>query len=158
MQVRSDMIAVFILRQTPTGEYEFLQLRRSPNDYLGGSWQTVLGSIEKNETAIAAALRELKEETALAPTEFYQLDQVSVFFIAARDTIFHCVHFCAVVAPDASITLNEEHDSLRWLPAQSAESHFLWPGDRQGVREILSQILTNSPSKAHMRILPPPPL
>jgi dATP pyrophosphohydrolase len=196
MNVRHDLIAVFIVRETRNNfpspgtpgegkgggfsgglekppplpspgvpeegekfargeKYEFLQMRRAASDYLGGSWQTVLGQIETGETAVAAALRELKEEVGLVPMEFYQLDQVSVFFIASRDTIYHCVQFCAFVSADSKVTLNEEHDAFRWLAANEAEPAFLWPGDRQGVREILSQILTNGPSKSHMRIMPP---
>jgi dATP pyrophosphohydrolase len=154
MNIRADIIECFVIRQIPSG-HEFLQLRRSSGDYMGGSWQTIMGSIEPGETAIAAALRELKEEAGLVPADLFQLDQVSTFFIAARDSIFHCPQFCAIVPQNCVITLNEEHDAFRWIPAQTAADHFFWPGDKRGVAEILTQILTNSPAFAHMRILPP---
>ncbi len=151
MHLRHDMIAVFIVR--PAGEsHEFLQLRRSAGDFMGGTWQTVCGRIEAGETAIQAAVRELREETGLVPLEFYQLDRVNTFFIAAEDTIYHSVAFCAIVPADASITLDAEHDAWRWVAREEVMEAFLWPGEHDQIAELCRQVLDGGAAKGHMRI------
>lgn len=145
------MVYCFVVR--PAGaSHEFLQMRRHPADYMGGTWQTVAGTIEPGETAAQAALRELKEETALAPVEFYQFDTINSFYVAATNTMFHCPGFCAVVSPDAQVKLNEEHDACRWVNRSVAADHFLWPGERNWVAELCRSILDDGPAKPYLRV------
>jgi len=151
--MRFDMVACFVVRRSGNGGHEFLQLRRSPGRYLGGAWSTVRGRIEPGETAAAAALRELREEAGLAPQEFYQLDTVDVFYLAADDTIWHCPGFCAIVPENAIVTLNEEHDAYRWVDRSQVETRFLWPGERVQLAELCREILDNGPAKPFLRIL-----
>ena len=62
MNVRPDMVAVYVVRPDESGtSHEFLQLRRSAGDYMGGTFQTIRGTSEPGETAVQAALRELRE-------------------------------------------------------------------------------------------------
>src|SRR5438105_9615331 len=110
------MVTVFVARPDERGtSHEFLQLRRVAGDYMGGTWQTVRGVGEVGETAIAAALRELKEESSVAPREFYGLSSIDSFYTAKFDTIWHCAVFCAVVDRGQRIVLNDEHDAYRWV-------------------------------------------
>src|SRR5256885_1511566 len=107
MQVRF-YVSCFVLR--PAGSsHEFLQILRAKGKYMGETWQLVCGAIEPNETAWQAALRELREETGLTPTEFYLLDVVNTFYLAKTDSIMHSPMFCAIVAADADVQLNDEH-------------------------------------------------
>ncbi len=95
MNTRFDMVACYIVRPDDSGQVsELLQLRRAPGEYLAGAWSTVRGKIEGEESAWAAALRELKEETGLLPDEFYQLDTVDIFYLHGDDTLWHCPGFC----------------------------------------------------------------
>jgi 8-oxo-dGTP pyrophosphatase MutT (NUDIX family) len=146
------MICCFIVRPSAIGGFEILQLRREPADYMGGTWATVYGQIEKDETAIVAALRELREEAGLIPKEFFRLERVNSFFIPGTDTLWHCVQFCAIVAVDAEVLLNAEHDAFRWTSIGSAESEFIWQNDVTTIAEIQTQILRNSPAKPYLRI------
>ena len=41
----------------------------------------VSGGIEQGETATAAALREIREETGLSPSTFYLADAVETFYM-----------------------------------------------------------------------------
>ncbi len=151
MRLRYDMIQLYVLR--PEGAtYEFLQLRRAAGDYMGGTWQSIYGGIEEGETAWQAALRELKEETGLAPVEFYQLDLVNTFYMAKEDAIWNCPCFCAIVDPDDTITLNAEHDAHRWLDPDEFLNALIWPGDRASHAEITREIIENGPAKKHMQI------
>jgi len=152
VNIRHDMICCYVLRRDPCdAEWEFLQLKRRENDFLGNTWQTVYGGIEGGETAWQAAIRELKEETALAPRELYRLEPVDIFYIAAQDTLWHCVQFAAVVDRAESVALNEEHTAFRWIPQADAATQFMWLANRQAVGHIV-QLLNDDPAKPYARI------
>ena len=152
MNVRYDKIQCHVVRRAYSGGHEFLQLRRAAGDFMGGTWQNIYGGIREGETAWQAAIRELREETGLKPLEFYQLDTVNTFYLAADDSVWHCPGFCAVVASEAAITLNEEHDAFRWLTREQYLTHLLWPGERLACAELYREILDNGPAKPFLRI------
>ena len=149
MKIRYDMVCCFVIRPAGSG-WEILQLRRSPEDFLGGTWQTVYGESNPGEWPADGALRELREEAGLAPDEFYKLSDAHVFYIAAHDTLWHSIQFCAVVKRNAVVVMDHEHDQFRWLPIESAEEHFMWPGDRRSIQEIREQIIGNGIAKPYM--------
>jgi dATP pyrophosphohydrolase len=153
MQIRYDMVSCYVTRPAAGGAgHEFLQLRRSKDDFMGGTWQAIYGTSEKGESAVAAVVRELREEAGLIPKELYRLDQVSVFYIASTDTMWHCVPFCAIVTREQQVILNDEHDAARWVPAADADREFMWKDNRNAIRDIQGYILVESLAKPHMRI------
>ncbi len=153
MTVKTHKIVVFVARSTAGGRHEFLQLRRRGNDEpLAGTWQTVRGSIEPGETAAAAALRELREETAVTPREFYRLGTVETFYDLDSDAVWHSAPFFALLAADATVTLNDEHDALRWVDEDDVDHHFMWPSEKPLIREIRDELLGNGLCKPHLRI------
>jgi len=151
MNLRHDMIECFVVRPAGT-DHEYLQLHRSPGRYMAGIWHTVAGRIESGETAVQATLRELLEETSLAPLELYCLDRIGSFYIPEQDTLWHSVIFAAIVRPDAPVKLNDEHDAFRWISRDRASSHFVWPNNRESLAQIESEVLGNGPAKPHMRV------
>ena len=153
MQARYDMVACYVVRPGKVeGAHEFLQMRRSPGEYMGGAWGTVRGGVEEGETAWQAALRELREEAGLVPDEFYQLDTVDVFYLAKGDTIWHCPGFCAVVDREALVVLDAEHDAHRWVPRSRIQAEVLWPGERTHLAELFREILDGGPAKQYLQI------
>lgn len=147
------MVACFIARPgLATGTHEFLQLRRAKEDFMGGAWSTVRGRVEKNEIAWKAALRELREEAGITPTEFYQVDTVDIFYLHGDDTLWHCPGFCAIIERDVPVALNPEHDAYRWIDRKNIDRDFLWPGERAQLAEACREILDNGPAKAYLRI------
>ena len=153
MRVRYDMVACFVVRAGEgAGEHELLQLRRAADDFMGGAWSTVRGTIEEGEKAWEAALRELKEEAGIEPGEFYQLDTVDIFYLHGDDTLWHCPGFCAVVGRDVKVTLNPEHDAFRWTRRGRIGADFMWPGERAQLAELCREVLDNGAAKSYLRI------
>jgi len=153
MNVRYDMVSCYVVRPgVSANSAEFLQLRRSPGKYLAGAWSTVRGKMEAGEKAWESALRELREEAGIAPAEFYQLDTVDIFYLWGDDTLWHCPGFCAVISRDLNITINDEHDAMRWVPREQIDRQFIWPGERAQLAELCREILDNGPAKSYLRI------
>src|SRR5262245_34971277 len=145
-------VSCFVVRQAGKS-HEFLQLRRAPGKYMGDTWQLVTGGIQEGETAWQAATRELREETSLVPTEFYQVDVVNTFYLASTDTISHSPMFCAIVPADAVVNLNAEHTQARWVPRNRIIAEVMWPGERAALLEVFREILDDGPAKSYLRIL-----
>ena len=142
-------VAVYPFRRR-AGRVELLQLRRV--DGMAGSWHNVYGGVEPGETAVQAALRELWEETGLAPRALQQVEHLETFYFQSSDRIVLMPVFLAEVDPEAEPRLNEEHDALRWIPAEEAERWFLWRSQREAVRRGLEELDRQDPAAALLRV------
>ncbi len=143
-EIRADLVTVLVFRRT-TGLVEFLQLRRAAAPY-AVTWQPIMGGIEAGETAVAAAVRELKEEAGLdgaspALLGLWALDQVFPFFIHTLDRVILSPTLAAEAAADWVPDLDAEHDAARWVPADDITDAFVWPGHAASCREILDWLL-----------------
>jgi dATP pyrophosphohydrolase len=115
--------SVLVVVCTSGGDVLMLQRQRPP-----GFWQSVTGSLERDETPLAAARRELLEETGLAvmvrdchrSNEFPILPEWRARYAPGteknRDYVF--IAECAD-RPEVTIDLRE-HQSFCWLPKQAA--------------------------------------
>lgn len=153
--VRTDLVDVHVFRRPSPRSVEFLQLRRRVPP-LAGSWQPVMGHVEPGESAVAAARRELREETGWhGPVlrGFWQLESVNAFFLASLDAVVLSPCFAAEVAADAQPTLDAAHDAVRWVGRDHADRCFLWPGQRQAIEQIVRDLLDpQSPVAAVLRL------
>ena len=162
--LRTDVVEVYIVRRSSPPEapgaldrVEFLQLRRA-RDPARGTWQPVFGHIEKGERASQCALRELREETGLAPdhpgfVDAWALEQVHPYYIDAIDSVVLSPRFVVEAAPGWEPTLDDAHDSHRWLPRARARDSFLWPGQRAALDEIIRDILPHdAPLRDRLRL------
>jgi dATP pyrophosphohydrolase len=154
MKVRHDMVACYVVRpgEGVGSSHEFLQMRRSPGEFLAGAWSIVRGTRVGDESGIAAVLRELKEETGLTPCELYHLDTIDSFYLAKDDTFWHCPAFCAIVDRNANIVLNAEHDAFRWVDRSRIMDEVLWPGERSQLAELFREILDDGPASRYLKI------
>lgn len=116
----------------PDGDLRFLLVRRAAGLVYAGQWRMIGGKVDAGETAWQAALRELREETALAPVRLWALPSVNHFYEWQRDTVALVPAFAAEV--DADPALDREHDAFDWLPAEAAAARLAWPEQRRLVR------------------------
>ena len=83
-QIYVRVVDVYPYRRA-TDEPEFLLLRRSADAAYAGQWRMVGGKIEPGEAAWQAALRELREETGLAPAALWSVPSANVFYEWRRE-------------------------------------------------------------------------
>jgi dATP pyrophosphohydrolase len=136
--VRTMIVDVYVLRmQAGRGAAEVLVLRRAPGERCAGTWETVHGHIDAGEAPTAAALRELREETGLAPERLYNVSRVETFYLHARDVLALIPVFCAIVPAGARVALSGEHDRGEWLAPDEAARRFAWPRERRALADAL---------------------
>ena len=115
--------SVLVVVCTAGGEVLLLQ-RHQPPDF----WQSVTGALEPDETPIAAARRELFEETGLAAAlrdchrtnEFPIMPEWRARYAPGTERNREYV-FTAVCDERTEVTLDpRDHQALCWLPKQAA--------------------------------------
>jgi 8-oxo-dGTP pyrophosphatase MutT (NUDIX family) len=134
--VAVSIIDVYPVRQTGEG-LEVLLLRRSAGTRCTGAWEAVHGHIEAGETPVAAAQRELQEETGLTAERWYNLSRVEMFYQHRLDEVALVPVFVAMVGPASFPKLSPEHDDAKWLPFAAAAERFAWPRERRALDDIL---------------------
>lgn len=133
--IRVSLVDVYVLRGTGDA-LECLALRRGPGGRCPGSWETVHGHIEAGETPTDAAVRELFEETGLAPVRLYNLSRAEAFYQHGADVLDMVPVFAAFVDGDAPVRLGTEHVEHEWLSFEAARGRFAWPRERRALEDI----------------------
>jgi 8-oxo-dGTP pyrophosphatase MutT (NUDIX family) len=125
----------------------YLMLRRSKTEKVYPDvWQIVTGSIEKGETALQGALRELKEETGYFPQKFWIVPHINTFYSVKNDTVNHTVIFAAQVPPKTNPILSDEHYQFGWYPKEIAKSMCVWPGQIEALDIVHEFIVGGKPA------------
>lgn len=148
-QTRSA-VSVIALRQRGV-DTEVLLLKRTQT--LIGEWCQVAGGIEPGEMAWQAALRELREETGLVPSDFYSADTCEQFYDADDDTIHIIPVFVAFISTEAEVQLNHEHSEYCWISFEQARALVSFGGQRR-VLSWVEEEFVNRIASDHLRIEP----
>ena len=123
-------------------EVEFLLLKRNKNKLYEHLWQGVAGKIEKDEKAWETAVRELKEETGLAPKKMFVADHVSRFYEKHKDRM-NLVPVFGIEVDSKDVTLSDEHIDYKWLDFEEAFDTLIWNGQKQGLKTVYNMLLKN---------------
>ena len=135
---------------------EYLLLRRAADEEVyPGLWQIVTGTIEEGETALHAALREMKEETGLVATHFWVAPFTGTFYDHRRDAVNLVPFFAAQVGGSDMPCLSTEHSVCVWLPLVQARNRLVWPGQRAGL-SVVHESLVAGEEAASLSEIPLP--
>lgn len=133
--VRVALVDLYVLRGRDRA-LECLVLRRGPGGRCPGSWEVVHGHIEDGEKPWEAAIREMKEETGLAPVQLYNLSRVETFYQHRLDEVALVPAFAAFVEGGTAVTLSGEHEASEWLPMADARARVAWPREARALGDI----------------------
>jgi 8-oxo-dGTP pyrophosphatase MutT (NUDIX family) len=123
---RVGFVDVYVYRGQ--GEaFQCLLLRRGAGRSRPGSWEAVHGRIEPGETPVAAAWRELHEETGCRALRLYNLSRVEQIYLHRTDELIQVPMFAAELPATAAVQLSAEHDAFEWLPPTAARRRCSWP-------------------------------
>lgn len=143
-RTRSRSVSCFVLKPDPDG-VRVLVMKRV-GEPLDGQWFQVAGRLEEGETAWAAALRELDEETGLTPERFYASEVCEQFYSHEADAIMLMPVFVAYVSEAAKVVLNEEHSEFRWASLKEAQAALPFPGQRRILAQVWEDFVENEPT------------
>ena len=138
MNLLTGMIEVHLFR-IKNDETEFLLIKRSEKEIYPGLWQMVSGSIEDNEKAYEAAIREIKEETNLRVKKLWSVPNVNSFYSSEKDAIILIPVFAALV-DIGEVKLSEEHSDFQWCDYSKAASLLAWEGQRKSLEIIVKYL------------------
>ncbi len=116
-------------------EAVYLALKRASDAKLYPSlWQVVTGNIEPNETAIEAAIREVKEETSLQINNIWTIPFVATFFNPYKDEIHSAPVFGFEVEYSELVKISKEHHDYKWLPFDEILNLLQFPSHIEGTK------------------------
>lgn len=144
------VIDLHVMRQRSSGP-EYLVMRRSKGQMYAGIWQGVTGKILDGETAWAAALRELDEETGLKPVRLWTVDHVNTFYEAYGDWVNLIPVFGAEVNSE-EVRLSAEHDAAGWYTVDEAARLLLWGQQREGLKAFHDMLTVTTEKLRWMEI------
>lgn len=144
LPVRSTMVSVLALRSA--GAATQMLVARRAGGYLDGAWSYLAGHVEAGETGWQAALRELREETALEPESFWATSFCEQVYFAATDAIEIVPAFVARVAEGAPVRLNGEHSAFRWISLEEATALLSFGSQRELLAHVRREFVEREPS------------
>jgi dATP pyrophosphohydrolase len=148
--MKATHVEVYLFTRKPRAR--LLLLRRSGHDSLSGVWQPVTGRIHRRESALAAAAREVREESGLTPRRWWRLEQVVSYVNPLTDELRVVPLFAAEVAPTSRVRLSDEHDAFRWVTLQAAAPLVLWDTQRAALQAFRRQVLGGARLAAALEI------
>jgi dihydroneopterin triphosphate diphosphatase len=149
---RSIQVVIFAREQ---GERKYLLLKRVFSE--GGFWQTVTGSLEIGESHLAAAVREISEETGIVcrESDLINLELTNLFEIAPlwrpkfAPGVTHNEEVCfalPVVISDVRLDATE-HDEYCWVVYESALPMLYWESSKKALmktQELANRLFAGS--------------
>lgn len=110
--------------------------QRLEEDVWGGLWEFPGGQLKNGESAEAAMIREIKEETAFQVRQVRSFKTVTHYYTRYRVTLHG--FYCQLASPQTVPTL-QAASQFRWLPVQDLDAYAFPSGHRQLVQVLMKQ-------------------
>lgn len=137
MHERSAGIIVYRLKNN---EIQYLLLH-----YLHGHgyWDFSKGHLEKDETELVAAIRELKEETGITNITFVEgfEHKLSYYFMKEHQKIFKEVTYFLAETNEDKVIISEEHVGFLWAPYNKAMEMMAFENSKETLKKANNAIL-----------------
>lgn len=143
----SKLIEVCVFKKGDKHPLYLLLHRAGGEKIYPNIWQFITGSIEDNEKAMDAAVREVIEETSIKPTALWVVPYILSFYDAGADAINICPFFAAQVNENISVRLSDEHDDFGWFTLDEAIQKLVWHNQREGIRIVHDHIVNCIPTE-----------
>jgi 8-oxo-dGTP pyrophosphatase MutT (NUDIX family) len=127
------------------GDVRFLLL-----DY-GRHWDFAKGHVEKDETELEAAVRELREETGIRdiiPVSDFQREIVYFFRSTRKGLIRKTVKFFLAEVTKTDVILSEEHVGYEFLPYEQAVKRATFAAGKELLRAAHARLAQVSSAAA----------
>ena len=141
--MRREFSAGGVLVRRLGGRWVFAAIR--PAGRPRGLWALPKGQIDPGESAEAAALREVAEETGARGRSLGKLGDVRYWFNWEGERIFKVVSFFLLRHEhgrlgDLAVEFRHEIADVRWLPLEDAERLLAYAGEREMARKALTRL------------------
>ncbi len=119
---------------------------------LPGVWQPVTGKRHRFEGPLAAAKREVREETGLTPARWWGLETATLYVNVRSGQLLILPLLTAEVGAAAAVRLSREHDAFEWVSFAEASRRVLWESQRRGIAALTREILRGGPLAAALEL------
>ncbi len=134
---RVAQVNVVCFTRDEKGDIKILVLKR--NEKKGGFWQAVTGGVHSGEDYLAAAKREVAEETGIKDSEVFQTELSYSFTGDDGHELAEYVFGCEIKEP-SRVKLSEEHTALEWLSPEEAKNRMKYGDNRRAIDAVCKKI------------------
>lgn len=131
-----------LIYRTRNDTQEFLVLKKSADPVHGPAvFYVVTGAVEKDESNLSAAKREIEEETGITNIiNVTKLDKIYEYKHPAEED-YLCQEYCfAVLIDDEVRHLSEEHTEYKWLSRDDFVDTIDWYYDKEDLKQLIKSI------------------
>lgn len=121
------------------GNLEWLLIRPAGKN----SWRLPKGLIDKGETSLEAAQREVEEEVGIETEVVGKIGQDKYFFNLGKDRIYKVVtYYLMRYLQEAKGPISWETEEIAWLPFEEALSRLTFKGEKEILQKAREMVLT----------------